>query len=323
MKSFTPINLYQPLNDSHPDRNEEVRQFRIMCDLLEEYGCKYWLDWGTLLGAYREGKVIDWDYDLDVSCVIDETDRWTHDGVGYRYQLHLLNLLQKEFYVRFFIENVYISIIPKDYRGFELNHIDIGLHKQDSFRTSANHREFFIDELESIKLNGIEFPCPRHTESFVKMRYGNNWRTPVVGFSPTGNDTPNKPHYTCYTSMVGDFFHDGHQNLLRRCKGLFDKVIVGVHNDQDTSKYKLKPYQSYEQRLQQIKECEFVDEVYENAPYITTDDILDHLQADFVVSGREDPSRISQVYPVNPDRLHLIERTPGVSSREIRANLVS
>lgn len=33
--------------------------------ILDEEGVEYWLDYGTLLGAMREGKIIEWDCDID------------------------------------------------------------------------------------------------------------------------------------------------------------------------------------------------------------------------------------------------------------------
>ena len=35
--------------------------------LLEEEGVEYWLDFGTLLGLVRDGAIIEWDEDVDIS----------------------------------------------------------------------------------------------------------------------------------------------------------------------------------------------------------------------------------------------------------------
>lgn len=42
---------------------KNVREFK---EIFDKYGIIFWLDWGTLLGAVREGKMIAWDNDMDM-----------------------------------------------------------------------------------------------------------------------------------------------------------------------------------------------------------------------------------------------------------------
>lgn len=35
-------------------------------EIFDKYNIQFWLDWGTLLGAVREGKIIEWDHDIDL-----------------------------------------------------------------------------------------------------------------------------------------------------------------------------------------------------------------------------------------------------------------
>lgn len=311
------LNLFKPIEECKT-RYGSAKSLRLLCDLLDEYGQKYWLDWGTLLGAHREQKIIDDDFDIDLGCIIDEQDFFVCPyHKTHLYQNRLIEIIQRHFYIRFFVENAYISVVPRDQEEFNVNHIDIGLYKSDSF-ISQNFREFFVDELETASLYDFKFNCPRHTEQFVRMRYGDNWKTPIPGFSPKSSVIPNKLFYTCYVPVVADLFHIGHVNLLKRCKKLFDKVIVGVHNDEDVQTYKNKPFISYSDRVEILRSCKYVDDIFENAPVITTDEILLNLGADFVVAGREDPEKIKRLYPVNENKLHLVKRTENISSSKIK-----
>jgi lipopolysaccharide cholinephosphotransferase len=44
-------------------------------EVFDERGIRYWLDWGTLLGAVREGKMIEWDHDIDLGTMDDNLEK--------------------------------------------------------------------------------------------------------------------------------------------------------------------------------------------------------------------------------------------------------
>jgi len=48
-----------------------------LLDLLDEHRIKYWLNWGLLLGAYRDKGFIPWDNDMDVTCHWEDRDTVT------------------------------------------------------------------------------------------------------------------------------------------------------------------------------------------------------------------------------------------------------
>ena len=122
---------------------------------------------------------------------------------------------------------------------------------------------------------------------------------------------------TAYTYGVYDLFHIGHINLFKRIKQNCDKLIVGVHNDEQVMSYKNKPIISYIERLEIIKCCKYVDEVYENADLITTDDLLYKLNADSVFAGKENADYIKKYYQVSKDKLILLDRTSHICTSDI------
>lgn len=70
---------------------------------------------------------------------------------------------------------------------------------------------------------------------------------------------------TLYTGGTFDLFHDGHVNLLKRCKLLADKVIVSLNTDDFIFNYKGSyPIMSYEQRKVILESCVYVDSVIPN-----------------------------------------------------------
>jgi glycerol-3-phosphate cytidylyltransferase len=142
-------------------------------------------------------------------------------------------------------------------------------------------------------------------------------------FSPDKNMIASKKEYTAYTYGVYDMFHIGHLNLFKRIKDNFGKLIVGVHNDGDVMTYKNKPIIPYKDRLEIVKSCKYVDDVYENADLVVTDNLLNKVSADYVVAGRENEQYIKKYYQVHIDKLHLIERTENISTSLIKNKLKS
>lgn len=65
-----------------------------------------------------------------------------------------------------------------------------------------------------------------------------------------------------YTAGTWDMFHIGHLNLFKKSKELGTKLIVGVSTDELVESYKKsKPIIPYEDRVELVKSCRFVDEV--------------------------------------------------------------
>ena len=122
---------------------------------------------------------------------------------------------------------------------------------------------------------------------------------------------------TAYTYGVYDLFHIGHINLFKRIKENYDKLIVGVHNDEQVMTYKKAPIISYADRLEIVKSCRYVDDVYENADLITTNDLLFKLNADYVFAGRENLEYINKYYQVSNDKLILLDRTSHICTSDI------
>ena len=83
------------------------------------------------------------------------------------------------------------------------------------------------------------------------------------------------------------------------------------------------PIIPYKDRLEIVKSCKYVDDIYENADLVVTDNLLNKVSADYVVAGRENEQYIKKYYQVHIDKLHLIERTENISTSLIKNKLKS
>ncbi|KJH40955.1 cytidyltransferase domain protein [Dictyocaulus viviparus] len=123
-----------------------------------------------------------------------------------------------------------------------------------------------------------------------------------------------------------DLVHFGHANQFRQAKQFGKKLIVGVHNDEEITLHKGPPLFNQEERYRMVKGIKWVDEVVENAPYITTVETLDRYNCDFCVHGDD----ITLTYDgkdtyeevKKAKRYRTCKRTNGVSTTDIVARML-
>lgn len=290
---------------------------KSICEILKQLNIKHFIDFGTLLGAYRNQNILSHDYDFDIFYIHSKklNFRKLFKNIIKKYKLKYMftnagenfNLIHEKF--RF---ELYPCVIEeKFFYPFNLPNYKVPI--------------FFIDELEEINIQEEKFYCPRHLKTYLTHRYGKNFMIPQLK-TPDGknwwemncNIINYKNNYSAYAAGVFDLFHIGHLKLFKRIKENFGKLIVGVHNDEDVMTYKNKPIIKYEQRLEIVKSIKYVDDVLENAPLSTTNELLKKLKCDFVIAGKENPDYIKKYYPVDDEKLHLIDRTKEISSSQIK-----
>jgi len=81
------------------------------------------------------------------------------------------------------------------------------------------------------------------------------------------DNSKGKRYKVGYVAGVFDLFHVGHINLLRRAKEECEYLIVGVVSDEQViSGKKTTPYYPFEDRLEIVKSCKYVDEAHRIPP---------------------------------------------------------
>lgn len=115
--------------------------------------------------------------------------------------------------------------------------------------------------------------------------------------------------------------HFGHANACRQAKALGDYLIVGVHSDAEITKHKGPPVFDEQERYKMVRGIKWVDEVVENAPYVTTIETLDQYNCDFCVHGDDitltaDGVDTYHIVKEN-NRYREVHRTQGVSTTDL------
>jgi len=118
-----------------------------------------------------------------------------------------------------------------------------------------------------------------------------------------------------------DMVHFGHANQIRQAKAMGEYLIVGVHSDEEIRKHKGPPVFNEQERYKMVRGIKWVDEVVENAPYVTDLETLDEHRCNFCVHGDDITCTADGV-----DTYHLVKangrykeckRTEGVSTTNL------
>lgn len=94
-----------------------------------------------------------------------------------------------------------------------------------------------------------------------------------------------KPTIRAWADGCFDMVHFGHANALRQAKLMADKLVVGVHSDEEILLNKGPTVFTSEERYRMVRALKWVDEVVEAAPYISRLETLDEHNCDFCVHG--------------------------------------
>lgn len=185
------------------NRKNAHKLLKTSCEILEDLGVHYWLDFGTLLGLIRENQLIEWDKDMDLS-IRFESDEEIEE---------LIEAVSKHYPVK----TLGVSIRPQawklgKYRTIKAFHKKYGLIRTDPHldfftqyrgvydnQSEATYRSIiagvnneipasYVDELDSFHFDGHDYAIPNHAEEFLALRYGADWRTPKQFWHPAYDD---------------------------------------------------------------------------------------------------------------------------------------
>lgn len=130
-----------------------------------------------------------------------------------------------------------------------------------------------------------------------------------------------------YVDVVFDLFHAGHISFLEKARALGDRLVVGLHSDDEVGTYKPRPVMSFAERLAVVSQCRLVDRALPDpVPLHCTPEHLDAIGADFVVHADDmTPDQLDYWYGavIPTGRFRSVPYTRGISSREIVSRIVA
>jgi fukutin-related protein len=153
---------------------------RFVIALLERANARYWLEYGTLLGAARSGDIIPWDYDMDIGIHRDDLElvpplleAWQR-GAGHHVELDgfvIERAREGEFLrVQYSSTNhLHVDLWPfwETAEGMMTKGSWMASHRQD-VRFNAS----YLKPLERTAFLGMSVRVPNRMREFLELKFG-------------------------------------------------------------------------------------------------------------------------------------------------------
>lgn len=336
---------YRPFEDSNTYALAK-KSFLFVLDLLEEAGIPYFIDHGTLLGIVRDGDLMPWDDDIDISvpvshrkaaiaCLLENIESMPGHGSAY-WRVETFRQSEEG------DVGILAHLTPRD---DSINKFSVTIWF--IFFRNGNAEEFiniapehhFLSH-DTIEYQGRRIRIPVEHQSYLECHYG-DWRTPKKDISFNDINNYKKPeqyvrlkHYPYPTGTVGaarlagrvitfgtfDLFHQGHINILSRARALGSGLIVGVSSDElSEAKKGFKPLFPLNERMAIIKALRDVDAIFVEESLECKRDYILKYGADILVMGDDWRGRFDDLSDIC--EVIYLPRTEDISTTAIKERM--
>lgn len=115
-----------------------------------------------------------------------------------------------------------------------------------------------------------------------------------------------------------DVFHYGHVYALFQSKQKCKILSAATHSDLEIIKAKhTPPIFNYHHRYIMLKNCKFIDILYEHVPYNTTVDTIKEFDCDIFCHGNDGIDKYPLLDIKKENKLYIYNRTSGISTSDI------
>ena len=124
---------------------------------------------------------------------------------------------------------------------------------------------------------------------------------------------------TILTYGTFDLFHIGHLNILKNCKNLGQRLIVGISTDEFNASKGKKSHFSFRERCEIVAACKYVDEVLPETSWTQKINDINAYSVDLFVMGDDWKGKFD--FLKEYCEVTYLPRTIGVSTTLIRESI--
>lgn len=341
MPSEWILELYQLMKDTH--------------EILVQHKIDYWIQGGTLLGAVRHKGLIPWDDDIDINLKLTDEAAFRSlipEFVALNYHIDVVPLGYKIVSPNIYdfpplkggpCIDVFFTVQEGDKIMYDSTR-DVNWMHRDKGRIYITPNELY--PLRMYRLGECYVLGPNDPIPFLDACFGTDWPNKAICWNHffaveknkkvitlTDDDKlpaePTGPLYDrvkttkkvrIYANMIGDLFHYGHMEFLKKASKLGTELIVGLVSDEVAAEYKRKPILSLPERVKSVQGCKYVHEVISDTPLVINEAFLLLHHIDYVVHGDDFDLTKLETYFLDPllsNKMRIIPYTPGISTTEI------
>ena len=159
---------------------------------LQKAGAEFFLDFGTLLGITREGKIISWDDDIDMGIYITDKFSWDDlekamNSLGYKknHQFILEGRVTEHNYSK---GDIYVDLfLHEEKDGHSFSYVydrrDGKEYPSPKYWSVMVHKTPSITGTVPVEKDGAYYNIPVNAEEYLAAVYGENWKTPISGWT--------------------------------------------------------------------------------------------------------------------------------------------
>ena len=151
-------------------------RFKFLCDVIKYLKCDYWIDFGTLLGFYRQGEFLETDPDIDIGVKREDQDK-IFDAICEIRKYYNVSVRVENGYLagyKIYCEDTWIDI------AFYFKYEDKRIWTISQWEQVMVFDEKYFNELQELEVKGVKFKVPNHLEELMVLKYGEDWRRPFA-----------------------------------------------------------------------------------------------------------------------------------------------
>jgi len=169
-------------------------------DFLDKNNVDYWLESGTLLGVIREGRLLPWDHDVDITIRMEDLPRILNQLKSFRFKYgyrveYVKNRsdaypLKKDEIRLIKIQSRRLFVLP----GWAQLDMFVKIRHENKMYWSIRNRALksapahYTDNLDIIDFNNRTYKVPKDSRGYLAYRFGDDWETPKRDYDNIRDD---------------------------------------------------------------------------------------------------------------------------------------